>query len=115
MKSIYLDFLDEELMANLEETYLPVPGTVTPSKQPTVIVRSTLAHSASSVQSLGSNTTGNSDQHKLEATLKVNSVGFMTQASTTARGESASTSEASVKINVHLSYEPLGFPLSEFK
>lgn len=99
MSSIYLDFLDEELMANLEDTYLPVPSTVTPSKQPTVMVGSPLVRSASSVQSLGSNTTGNSDQHKLEATLRVNSVGFMTQASTTARGESASTSEASVKIN----------------
>ena len=111
MSSIYLDFLDEELMANLEDTYLPVPSTVTPSKQPTVMVGSPLVRSASSVQSLGSNTTGNSDQHKLEATLKVNSVGFMTQASTTGRGESASTSEASVKINLQ-SYEPLGFPLS---
>ena len=96
-----MDFLDEELMANLEDTYLPVPSTVTPSKQQTVVVGSPLAHSASSVQSSGSTTTVNSDQHKLEATLKVNSVGFTTQASITNRGESASSSEASVKINVH--------------
>jgi len=79
---------EEELMANLEDTYLPV-SIVTPTKQPTEPL------SSGSARSMGSSATTTSDRQRLEGMLKANSTGVMTQATHTSRGEeTASTSEA---------------------
>ena len=91
-----LDALEEELLANLEDVYVPV-SSLTPSKQPTVSVGSPLARSFSSAQSSGSNATTNSDRQRLEGILKANAVGVTTQPSHTSEGvESAGNSEVSI-------------------
>ena len=84
---------EEELMANLEDTYLPV-SIITPTKQTTEPL------SSGSARSMGSSATTTSDRQRLEGMLKANSTGVMTQATHTSRGEeTASTSEVSYSCN----------------
>ena len=102
-----LDTLEEELLANLEDVYVPV-SSLTPSKQPTIAVGSPLTRSVSSAQSLGSNASPNSDRQRLEGIPKANSVGVTTQPSHTAVGlESTSTSEVSIRSLKGLCYMDL--------
>ena len=91
-----LDFLEDELLANLEDTFMPV-RSVTPSKQSSRAVASPSARSVGSVKSSASrSTTANSDQQRLEGLLKSSSVGVIPQpAGSTGGGDTVSTSEVS--------------------
>lgn len=90
------DFLEEELLANLEDTYLPV-RSVTPSKQSSGAVASPSARSFGSVKSSASRSaTPNSDQQRLEKLFKASSVGVIPQpAGSICGGDTVSTSEVS--------------------
>ena len=89
-------FLEEELLANLEDTFLPL-RSVTPSKQSSVAVASPSARSVGSAKSSASRiTTANSDQQRLEGLFKASSVGVMPQpAGSLGGGDTVSTSEVS--------------------
>ena len=91
-----LGFLEEELLANLEDTFLPV-RSVTPSKQSSGAVASPLTRSVGSAKSSETkSTTPNSDQQRLEELLKASAVGVIPQpAGSTGGGDTVSTSEVS--------------------
>lgn len=91
-----LDFLEEELLANLEDTFPPA-RSVTPSKQSSAAVASPLARSVESAKSSASRiTTANSDRRQLEGLFKASSVGIIPQhAGSTGGGDTVSTSEVS--------------------
>lgn len=99
--------LEEELLANLEDTYLPVhsvtPGT--PSKQPAEADAPPLARSVGSAKSFASSATFNSDRQRLEGLLKSSSLGVTPHpVASTGSGETASTSEVSYsELNPHYS------------
>ncbi|XP_020621129.1 coiled-coil domain-containing protein 87-like [Orbicella faveolata] len=89
------DVDEEELLANLEDTFLPV-RSVTPSKQSSGAVASPSARSFGSVKSSASRSaTPNSDQQRLEKLFKASSVGVIPQpAGSICGGDTVSTSEA---------------------
>ena len=91
-----LVFLEEELLANLEDTFLPV-RSVTPSKQSSAAVASPSVRSVVSAKSSASRSaTPNSDQQRLERLFKASSVGVIPQpAGSTGGGDTVSTSEVS--------------------
>lgn len=91
-----LDFIEEELLANLEDT-LPPMRSITPSKQSSGAVASPSARSVGSAKSSSSRvTTANSDQQRLKGSFKASSVGVIPQpAGSTGGGDTVSTSEVS--------------------
>ncbi|KAL9986945.1 hypothetical protein ACROYT_G001163 [Oculina patagonica] len=91
------DVDEEELLANLEDSCLPVRSVtpVAPSKQSTAADASPLARSVGSAKSSASRTTQHSSQERLEGLFKASSVGVIPQPAASATGgETASTSEA---------------------
>ena len=91
-----LDYVEDELLANLEDAFLPV-RSVTPSKQSSGAVASPSARSVGSAKSSASRSaTPNSDQQRMERLFKASSVGVIPQpAGSTVGGDTVSTSEVS--------------------
>lgn len=93
-----MDVSEEDLLANLEDSYLPVRSVtpVAPSKQSTAADASPLARSVGSAKSSASGGTLHSDQERLQGLLKASSEGIIPQPAASAiGGETASTSEVS--------------------
>ena len=91
-----LDVVEEELLVNLEDIFLPV-RSLTPSKQSSGAVASPSARSVGSAKSSASRSTSpNSDKQRLAGLLKASSVGVIPQpAGSTGGGDTVSTSEVS--------------------